>query len=43
MPSIMVLTGISQISDLDDIDYAPTWIMQDLREVTKQLKIHNHD
>ncbi len=38
MPSIMVLTGISQISDLDDIDYAPTWIMQDLREVTECLK-----
>jgi len=37
MRSLMVLTGASKREDLDKIDYAPTWIMQDLQEVTQAL------
>ena len=35
--SLMVLTGISSEEELKTIDYHPTWIMQDIREVTKAL------
>ncbi len=37
MHSLLVLTGASQREDLATIDYAPTWIMDDLQAVTKAL------
>lgn len=36
--SIMVLTGISSVADLQDSDYQPTWVMEDIRAVTKALR-----
>jgi len=36
--SIMVLTGISSVADLQDSDYQPTWVMDDIRAVTKALR-----
>ena len=35
--SILVLSGISTREQLDEIDYAPTWVMQDIREVTEAI------
>lgn len=35
--SIMVLSGISTEKDLGQVDYAPTWVMPDIRDVTKML------
>ncbi|NOQ13183.1 MAG: HAD-IIA family hydrolase [Methyloprofundus sp.] len=37
MRSLMVLTGASTREDIEQIDYAPTWVMPDLRAVTKAL------
>jgi len=36
--SLMVLTGVSSEKDLDGLDYRPTWIMPDIRAVTKALQ-----
>ncbi len=36
--SLLVLTGISTVAELDTLDYRPTWIMADIQEVTEQLK-----
>jgi len=36
--SLLVLTGTSQRQDLAAIDYAPTWIMDDLQAITKALR-----
>ncbi|NOQ65136.1 MAG: HAD-IIA family hydrolase [Methyloprofundus sp.] len=36
--SLMVLTGVSSESDIQQVDYEPTWVMQDLRAVTEALK-----
>ena len=36
--SIMVLTGISSEADLQESDYQPTWVMEDIRAVTKALR-----
>ena len=36
--SIMVLTWISSEADLHDSDYQPTWVMPDIRAVTKALR-----
>ena len=36
--SIMVLTGISSAEDLETSDYKPTWVMQDIIEITETLK-----
>ncbi len=36
--SIMVLTGVSSKQDLLNIDYKPTWIMPDIRDITRILK-----
>jgi 4-nitrophenyl phosphatase len=33
--SIMVLTGISSREDLNGSDYQPTWVMQDISEITQ--------
>jgi 4-nitrophenyl phosphatase len=38
MRSLMVLTGASKHEDLEEIDFAPTWIMQDLQAVTEALR-----
>ncbi|MCK5829479.1 MAG: HAD-IIA family hydrolase [Methylococcales bacterium] len=35
--SIMVLTGISNENDLKSIDYQPTWVLPDIRAITKAL------
>ncbi len=36
--SIMVLTGVSSEDDFKTTDYQPTWVMQDIREITQALK-----
>jgi 4-nitrophenyl phosphatase len=36
--SLMVLTGISSVTDLVDSDYQPTWVLPDLEAVTAALK-----
>ena len=38
MRSLMVLTGVSSEADLADIDYAPDWILSDIRAITETLK-----
>jgi 4-nitrophenyl phosphatase len=39
--SLMVLTGISQLSDIALVDFAPSWVMQDIGELTRALlKLH---
>jgi 4-nitrophenyl phosphatase len=35
--SIMVLTGISKVSDIDDVAYSPTWILEDINEISTVL------
>ncbi|MDB2705504.1 HAD-IIA family hydrolase [Pseudomonadota bacterium] len=37
MRSIMVLTGISSLEESDKVDYQPTWIMQDIGEISRVL------
>ena len=36
--SLMVLTGISSQADLETINYAPTWVMDDIRSITHALQ-----
>jgi len=36
--SVMVLTGISSKEDLKKVDYQPTWIMDDIYELTEELR-----
>lgn len=36
--SILVLTGISSEQDILDVDYSPTWVMADIKEITKTLR-----
>jgi len=36
--SIMVLTGISSEADIDDVDYEPTWVMDDITAIASILK-----
>lgn len=36
--SILVLTGISSRQDLTNIDYQPTWVMEDIQAITKALQ-----
>lgn len=35
--SVLVLSGISQASDMAALDYKPTWVMQDIQEITQAL------
>lgn len=35
--SLMVLTGVSSEADIETLDYAPDWVMQDIRAVTREL------
>lgn len=36
--SILVLTGISTKQELQEVDYQPTWVMQDIEEITAVLR-----
>jgi len=36
--SVFVLSGVSSRGQLAGLDYQPTWVMQDIREVTKALR-----
>lgn len=36
--SLMVLSGISTLADIEAVDYRPTWIMQDIAELTRVLR-----
>ncbi len=36
--SVMVLTGISSKQDLKNVDYQPTWIMDDIKVLTQAIK-----
>lgn len=40
MRSIMVLTGVSSKADIETVDYTPTWVLDDLEQVTEALKTH---
>ena len=35
--SILVLSGVSTERDMQQLDFKPTWVMQDIREVTTRL------
>ena len=35
--SVLLLSGISSESEIADLDYAPTWVMQDIQELTQAL------
>lgn len=39
--SLMVLSGVSSEADLQAVEYRPTWVMQDIRDVTQVLRNHN--
>lgn len=36
--SILVLSGVSTEEDLNKLDYRPTWVMRDIREITQALQ-----
>ena len=36
--SILVLTGISTLKELQEVEYQPTWVMQDIEEITEVLR-----
>ncbi|WP_347987921.1 HAD-IIA family hydrolase [Methylomonas sp. AM2-LC] len=36
--SLMVLSGISNENDLKHVEYSPTWIRQDIRDITRMLR-----
>lgn len=36
--SVLVLSGISCASEIAGLDYAPTWVMQDIEAITKTLQ-----
>ncbi|KKN23976.1 hypothetical protein LCGC14_0899580 [marine sediment metagenome] len=38
MRSIMVLTGVSTEQDIAKLDYAPTWVMADIQQISQILK-----
>jgi len=38
MRSIMVLTGVSTEQDIAKVDYEPTWVMADIKQVTQTLR-----
>lgn len=38
--SLLVLSGISTLEDIEAVDYQPTWIMQDIGELTQVLRQH---
>lgn len=38
MRSILVLSGISDEAELAQVEYAPTWVMQDINDITATLR-----
>jgi 4-nitrophenyl phosphatase len=38
MRSILVLTGISDREAINNVDYQPTWVMDDIGEITAVLQ-----
>lgn len=38
MRSLLVLSGSSTREDIDDVDYEPTWVLNDISEITEILK-----
>jgi 4-nitrophenyl phosphatase len=38
LKSLLVLSGVSSRADLEKVDYQPTWVMQDIREITRTLQ-----
>lgn len=36
--SVLVLSGISRADEIRRLDYAPTWVMRDIQELTKALR-----
>jgi 4-nitrophenyl phosphatase len=38
MRSIMVLTGVSTEQEIAELDYAPTWVMADIQQITQLLR-----
>lgn len=38
MRSILVLTGVSSKEDIKDVDYQPTWVMDDIQAITDKLR-----
>jgi len=38
MRSILVLTGVSTEQDIAALDYKPTWVMADIRQITQTLR-----
>ena len=38
MRSIMVLTGVSTEQDIAELDYQPTWVMDDIQQITQLLR-----
>ena len=38
MRSILVLTGVSAIQDIERVEYEPTWVMDDITEVAQTLR-----
>ncbi|NOQ15457.1 MAG: HAD-IIA family hydrolase [Methyloprofundus sp.] len=38
MRSLMVLTGVSTVTDIAQLDYTPTWVLPDLQAVTAALQ-----
>nr|WP_320165502.1 HAD-IIA family hydrolase [uncultured Methylophaga sp.] len=36
--SVLVLTGVSSVEDVEQVDYQPTWILDDLAALTKALE-----
>lgn len=38
MRSLMVLTGVSSKQDIDTVEYGPTWVFDDLVQVTEALR-----
>jgi 4-nitrophenyl phosphatase len=37
LPSALVLTGVSKRSDLETLSYQPTWVLDSIVEITKEL------
>tara|TARA_R110002049_G_scaffold160777_2_gene325809 strand:- start:263 stop:1120 length:858 start_codon:yes stop_codon:yes gene_type:complete len=38
MRSILVLTGVSTEQDIAELDYEPTWVMADIKQITETLR-----
>jgi 4-nitrophenyl phosphatase len=38
LPSVLVLSGVSKRSDLETVAYRPTWVMENIIEVTRKLE-----